>query len=270
MAEEEYKPAGEEEYEFSELGDSDLFGGADDKSDKKNLIQRLVLLGVGVLLLVFVVYKLMGMFFSDEVARDLVTTRTDSPITQPATPPMTTQPAVPTTPTPPPTATTQTPTATQTRPTDADTYRSEIRSLSQQVTASSANVETLNSGIDDVKETLKAMRDKLNMMNDNIDNLSEEVMRQRRVITNMQAKRRRAKRARMKRTAHRRPRWYLRAVFPGADSPRAWLIGPKDQTLTVRQGSRIKGYGVVLRIKPQEGEILTSSGAIIRYSEADR
>ena len=59
--------------------------------------------------------------------------------------------------------------------------------------------------------------------------------------------------------------YYVQAVIPG----RAWLIATNGSTLTVRQGSSVRGYGVVQSIDAVQGRVNTSSGRVIRFSQDD-
>lgn len=61
------------------------------------------------------------------------------------------------------------------------------------------------------------------------------------------------------------PVYYIQALIPG----RAWLTSPNGATITIRNGSRIPGYGLITLIDPRQGRIVTSSGRIIRFSPAD-
>ncbi|MBA3536672.1 MAG: type IV secretion protein IcmG, partial [Tatlockia sp.] len=59
--------------------------------------------------------------------------------------------------------------------------------------------------------------------------------------------------------------YFIQAIIPG----RAWLIATNGSTITVREGTRIAGWGVVKLIDPIQGRVLTSSGRIIRFSQRD-
>jgi intracellular multiplication protein IcmG len=65
--------------------------------------------------------------------------------------------------------------------------------------------------------------------------------------------------------APRLPVYFIRAVIQG----RAWIISQKGDTLSVRVGSIIPGYGKVSVIDPRLGRIKTKSGRIITFSQAD-
>ena len=60
-------------------------------------------------------------------------------------------------------------------------------------------------------------------------------------------------------------RYYIQAVIPG----RAWLIASNGSTLTVREGTVVPGLGAVKLIDPTQGRVLTTSGQVIRFSQED-
>ena len=57
--------------------------------------------------------------------------------------------------------------------------------------------------------------------------------------------------------------YYIQAIIPG----RAWLINSEGQTLTVRLGSNVPGYGSVQAIDPLQGRVRMSSGKILRFNQ---
>lgn len=57
--------------------------------------------------------------------------------------------------------------------------------------------------------------------------------------------------------------YYIQAIIPG----RAWLINSEGQTLTVRLGSSVPGYGSVQAIDPLQGRVRMSSGKILRFNQ---
>lgn len=60
--------------------------------------------------------------------------------------------------------------------------------------------------------------------------------------------------------------YYIQAVIPG----RAWLIKRNGtDTVTVREGTRLPGYGVVKLIDPNQGRVITSSGQVITFGQWD-
>lgn len=59
--------------------------------------------------------------------------------------------------------------------------------------------------------------------------------------------------------------YHLKAVIPG----RAWIVNNFGQSTSVSVGDAVKQYGHVEAIEPQKGEIITSSGKLIRYGVDD-
>lgn len=59
--------------------------------------------------------------------------------------------------------------------------------------------------------------------------------------------------------------YHVKAIVPGM----AWLESSAGQTVTVRVGHSLPGYGVVRLISPKDGMVITSSGAVIQYGVND-
>lgn len=58
----------------------------------------------------------------------------------------------------------------------------------------------------------------------------------------------------------------LQAIIPG----RAWLLCSNGETMTVSQGTQIPTYGEIRYIDAPSGQVLTSSGQTIAFSQEDR
>lgn len=58
----------------------------------------------------------------------------------------------------------------------------------------------------------------------------------------------------------------LQAIIPG----RAWLLCSNGKTMTVSQGTQIPTYGEIRYIDAPSGQVLTSSGQTIAFSQEDR
>lgn len=63
----------------------------------------------------------------------------------------------------------------------------------------------------------------------------------------------------------RRDVYSVQAIIPG----RAWLISSKGSTITVGIGSSIPGYGKVVAIDPSGGQVVMGTGSVIKYSPND-
>lgn len=234
-------------------------------SDERiKLIIRNAVIGVGgVVLLVFLV-KFIGSLFSSKTT----TAKTEMlPMTQPTKPIQ--QQSIPTEATfietvKPAPITSAPPSITPSSPemnqklsnleTNQANIQSEVNSVSGQVSTINTNVNNLLTKMTDLDKVISVLTTKINEQSDEIEKLTLRVQT-RTVVRQMSIPN--------KRVIYLR--YWLQAVIPG----RAWLINENGTTLTVREGSVVPGYGVVKLIDPSQGRVITSSGRIIRFSEAD-
>ncbi len=257
----EYKFAELDSYDMDQAGESDLDSQASYQSGKEGLtkkkdIKRNALIAIGVVIFIMVMYKIIGwMFFSDK-SKQVTSQPAIPPVTQVATP----QPVqtIPTTP------------IQQVQPAtvvedDSDlkkkvsaiemsqqSLRSEVNALSEQINAVNNNIKNLNAQIVNLNQI--------------IGNMSNQIARQSEVINVLMVRTTPKKVVKISRPAvAARVIYYIQAVIPG----RAWLIGSNGSTLTVREGSKIPGYGIVKLIDSLQGRILTSSGQVIKFSQED-
>jgi len=130
--------------------------------------------------------------------------------------------------------------------------RSEVSAVNNQVSAVSSNLNNLNTEISHLNQV--------------ISNLSAQVAKQSDEISVLMARSQpKPIKPVVQRVVKQPIIYYIQAVIPG----RAWLIGSNGSTLTVREGTRIYGYGVVKLIDSMQGRILTSSGQVIKFSQED-
>lgn len=59
--------------------------------------------------------------------------------------------------------------------------------------------------------------------------------------------------------------YHVKAIVPGL----AWLEDSDGDTVAVRVGDKLEGYGDVRLISPKQGMVITSSGAVIQYGVND-
>ncbi|EHL29527.1 type IVB secretion system protein IcmG/DotF [Legionella drancourtii] len=142
-------------------------------------------------------------------------------------------------------------------------------------------VDSIEANQQNVQSQVSSINEQVGNVNNNVNNLTSQISRLNQTITDLTTQLNRQSEeinVLMERTKPKpirrmmRPRqflqaniYYINAVIPG----RAWLIGTNGSTLTVREGTKIAGYGVVKLIDSMEGRILTSSGRVIRFSQED-
>lgn len=237
MADETNTP--EEEYQFSEMESPDAFGAAakEPPSQQKKAVQRRVLIGIGVIVVVLLVYKLLGVFFGPKTVKK-----------------KTVQPVV---------VTSIKPVRVAVTATQLQVLQQKLQQLEQQTVAHTANMRTIQADLTGIRNTLMTVNSQLTTLASGLDTVNKRLERKKPPVKPVKVRKRRVKPARKR--AIRREVYFIQAVIPG----RAWLKSEKRSTITVSIGTRLPGYGVITRIDPQRGRVMTSSGRIIRYGPGD-
>lgn len=263
-----------DEYKFVELDglDNNMMDDPDSKSSpgpssftrqegsSKKDIKRNAVIALGLIILAMFLYKIIGyLFFSkkDEVAVQKPVQAPAQIVSQPQ-PIQSSQPVINST----------VPTITPQQVVSVDNselnkkvaaielsqqnVRSEVGTVSQQVNSVNNNVQNLNSQIASLNQVINTLSTQLAKQTEEINVLMVRTQ-PKRVIQHVS-----------------KPMtaplvYYIQAVIPG----RAWIIASNGSTLTVREGTKIAGYGVVKLIDPLEGRVVTSSGQVIRFSQED-
>ncbi|MBL7479613.1 type IVB secretion system protein IcmG/DotF [Legionella bononiensis] len=260
-----------DEYRFAELdslddepmGDSDvrksnnLSSGQGQFSDKKN-IKRNALIAVGLVILVMVLYKFIGYLFFSDASEPVANKAVVPPVTQVTA----TQP-VPTTITPVPVQQIQ-----QVQQIDSQAEKE----LANKVSAIEASQQSLRAEVSALSDQIGSINNNINNLNTQIANLnqvmgtlSNQLAKQSEVIGVLIARSQPKKVKPVARYVPQRIIYNIQAVIPG----RAWLIGSNGSTITVREGTKIAGYGMVKLIDSIQGRVLTSSGQVIKFSQDD-
>ena len=262
-----------ESLETSEFDTKSSTPAAPDGQGPKKNITRNALVVVGVIVFIMLMYKFIGGMFSKSTSTPTKENVNPAPMAEVTPPPpqLQPQPQLQTTPTqipqepiqPQPTVQPQAPAAQENNTAlqqkvasieaSQQTVQSEVSSMSQQVGNVNNNVNALNAQIT-----------KLNQM---ISVLNNQVTKQSEIINVLMERTKPKPVKRVVRVRDVVPQiiYYINAVIPG----RAWLIGTNGSTLTVREGTKIAGYGTVRLIDSMQGRVLTSSGRVIRFSQED-
>jgi intracellular multiplication protein IcmG len=134
--------------------------------------------------------------------------------------------------------------------------QNQIQNLSQEVTQLQTSTQTLSNKMDDLITQLSAMTKKMEAQEEQARML--EQLKKKAVSSRVKANRHHPAKAAEK--------YYLQAAIPG----RAWLIKRNGtDTLTVRRGTIVPGYGKVLQIDADKGRVLMSSGKTIIFGQWD-
>lgn len=260
-----------DEYKFTELdsldNDSmeheyvagDQSSSIEEPKPHKKDVKRNALIVVGLVILVMVLYKLIGGFFSGKSTTEAKGNIPAAPVASEPMP--------------------------QTQPVHSELVPSPIEQVQPAVREDNSilrqKVDSIESNQQNVQSQVSSMNEQVGNVNNNVSNLTAQIDKLNQTLNDLtsQLSRQSAEiNLLMERTKPKpikriiRPFrqgqvniYYINAVIPG----RAWLIGTNGSTLTVREGTKITGYGVVKLIDPMEGRVLTSSGRIIQFSQED-
>lgn len=271
----EMNPEINDEYQFTELDPlnpsvTEEDQGASDATeeprakrivgDSGNHIKRNAIIAVIVFVGVMFGYKLIGSYFlgtKTEISeiKPVITAPTPAPSPAPSPAPIE------------PVSVVETP---QPLPAPSEPSSPEIKSnLSSLVLGQehlNTKIATFSDQMDSMQSKMNILTDKMAELNQTLVSLNDKLDSQSQTIERLSAKRVAAPVVRHRDRAERRViRYYIQAVIPG----RAWLVAENGSTLTVREGSRIPGYGLVKLIDPNQGRVMTSSGLVIRFSQND-
>jgi intracellular multiplication protein IcmG len=146
----------------------------------------------------------------------------------------------------------------------------KVNALEQERGRLNADLLTMHQQIRDVTQTVSNMTASLDEIKQSMEQISEKMDQQSQQMVRLQSINRAKRIASTQKSKKVTPkveqtRYFIQAVIPG----RAWLMSTKGTMLTVSRGSEVPGYGDVRLINPKLGRIFTSSGRIIKFSQAD-
>lgn len=216
-------------------------GGNGNASPPIPEVQRKALFIVGTLLAIFIVYKIFGLFFGGkptEPPPKVPVAQIESPAPMPV--PQTNE------------VTNQLNAAMVAQ----QNMRSDIDNLNNQLSGLQSGNDALTAKVNALETTLQALASKIDADSNNIALLLQRT-EPKPVIEPIQV--------RVKHHYRKRHIYHIQAVVPG----RAWLIANDGSTLTVRPGSKLRGYGIVTGVNANKGIVSTSAGITIRFSQED-
>ncbi|WP_133129396.1 type IVB secretion system protein IcmG/DotF [Legionella yabuuchiae] len=238
------KSVEEEDIYTSPMGAQGRTGVAAPRNVKRN-----ALIAIALIILAMVIYKFLDSFFAGKKETVKPPQKPAQVIKQAPTPP---QPAVvqPIAAAPPTDDSVEVNQKLSAMEVSQQTLRSDVNSISNQMTGVSSSVNQMASQIAQLNQLISTLNEKIEEQSQDIQRLRTKPKPVRKVV---------------RRVVKPTPKCYVQALIPG----RAWLICTNGTTLTVREGSTIPGYGLVKLIDPHQGRVMTSSGQIIRFSQDD-
>jgi len=133
-----------------------------------------------------------------------------------------------------------------------DDIQNKIDVLKQENQSDREQIKHLALGLNRAQATLVSFQQSMKQLNSSVQSLSVQLAEQK-------------KQSNPKEKAVVKPLYYVRAVVSG----RAWLKSSVGDSLTVRVGDNITGYGKVENIDPELGVVAMSDGSVFEYGEND-
>lgn len=231
----------QDEYYFEEPESSpSAYGATSSDAGVSRFMERVkrrnILIAIGVIVLAFVIYKMLGLFFSDH-----------TPTKHSATPLPVVKPVQP---------------AKHAMPLG---LQQKLENIEQNDKVSHAKLASLGGAVNTMQQSFDQLNATMSSINNSLQTIAAQLQAQMTLLKNLQPKK----------TAHTQhqktkalPVYFIKAMIPG----RAWVYraaasGADMRTVSV--GDEIPGYGKIQHILPKKGMILTASGRQIYYSPGD-
>ena len=132
-----------------------------------------------------------------------------------------------------------------------------------------ADIQAANTNILNVQTNINQIIQKIAEMEKSITAMTQTIdakIKQMRAVETKHSERKRKKNHHKIYTSANIGGIYIQAIIPG----RAWLIDKNGaDTITVREGTKIPGHGVVKVIDPNQGQVVLSTGEIIKFGQWD-
>lgn len=255
----EHDPLDNDSQEHDIYSASDTTSSEQSPEPPKRDVKRNALIAVGLIVFIIVMYKIMSGFFSEKKSTD-VTKASINPAPITATQPLQTE--IPPEPLPVQEVPAVVPDNNSALKQQVDSIQTSEQNLQSQVSSMSDQMNNINTNVESLSSQVSKLNQVISDLSTLVNKQSEEISV---LMLRTQPKPISVRRIHSPRHALTANIYYINAVIPG----RAWLIGTNGSTLTVREGTLIPGYGMVKLIDSMQGRILTTSGRIIKFSQAD-
>ena len=133
-----------------------------------------------------------------------------------------------------------------------------------------ADIRALSSNISTIQTNIQQLTQKTATIDQAITTMNQTIQDEFKKMQELEIKRqiiiKPKKQRHVHRPIHTMEKLYIQAIIPG----RAWLIRKNGtDTITVREGTKVPGHGVVQVIDPNQGRVTLSSGEIITFGQWD-
>lgn len=241
------------EEELTEKKETSFYEPEADSESRNNIIRNVSIVA-GIMILILLGYR-----FLYEPSKPTDKGADIQPITKPVIPSVVSQePTV--------TATPSMSIIENTSPSVSEEMKQKLNNLEENQNNLNSEINTIGSQLNTLDTNMKDLSNKINNLTQSLTNISMKLEAESSQINLLIAKQ--AKpilRKKIEKVYVPSLTYFIQAVIPG----RAWLIASNGSTLTVREGTKINGYGIVKMIDPNQGRVLMSNGQVIRFSQQD-
>lgn len=224
-------------------------------SNRLNRVKALkrLLIPVGLVVVIIIIYNVLGWLSSRKVQHEYAEEQQVAEKQQAAQPaaPTPQQPSVPTTATAP--SVPQVPTI-ETPPAGFD---QKLNLLAQQTESNKQQFSTLNEKIGEIQTNLNDVSKTIDTLTQAVQALAKETLQRTPAAVKQQKGAEKAIKFKVS--------YHIKAIVPG----RVWLESSRGETLSLKVGDPLNGYGKVVAISPNQGLVVTSTGKMIRYGSND-
>jgi intracellular multiplication protein IcmG len=260
----------DEEYHLTEEAGAQKYKAStsevrSDVGDDKSRQRKKILVIIGIIIAIFCLYKLYGLFTASPIKAPLGR-HPEIHNTVPAAPSVSEeQPKALSIQSP--------PVISEEKGMGAEETPNKIASLEQAIAQNGQAEENLQNQIAGLSSAITEIQNNIAMLTQQVGSLSQQKIPQ----TISKSKEKKAKshekirKTLKKSVAAKKPiitptNYNVKAMIQG----RAWLISQSGATFTVSTGDELAGYGTIQDINPDKGVIVTSSGKVINYMPNDR
>lgn len=236
------------------LPESNTARQAPQRTGQKNVLRNALIVGL-LAILAMLTYKFAGMFLSKK------TQSTPVPAVVAAPKPQSQAVVEPTAPKE------QESTALDAALTEARLFKQKITEMDLSQQDLRDDVTRLNNQLTGITTNINDLSSKMANLSQSLSSLSSMLEQQSKEIARLQTLQiiHKAPRPRVERVIIPRMQYFIQAIIPG----RAWLIASNGSTMTVREGTKIPGYGMVIMIDAIQGLVKMSHGTVFKFSQDD-
>lgn len=146
-----------------------------------------------------------------------------------------------------------------------DSVEQNLSKLQQEYLSDQSQIHQLRTGMEHVEDFLTELQNTMVRMRTQMEVLNRRLAKIEETGLSAEKQAKQTSKAVVQNKQRPLTVYYMKAAVRG----RAWLQNARGEALTIKPGDQLRDYGVVQRIDPARGMVVTSSGRTIRYAPSD-